>query len=161
MDRPTQAIRINDPGKEATPKHAAIYARTAASQGEEENIPLASLLALATLVEECRAYCQEHGYIIDKKQIYREVYNGRTDYIKRPRLANVLHKAAAPEPEQREFDIVVIASIGQLSPDQAQAAAILDELERHHITVECVDDVHKLIPTVTEQHTCCNQKEDV
>jgi site-specific DNA recombinase len=106
------------------PVHAAIYARTAVSQDSYN-------YALTSQIEQCKAYCQEHGYTVEEAHIYSEEYNGIENYHNRQQLTALI-KAA----KRREFDTVVIFAFDRLSRDHAQVIAIIDELQKHGITVE-------------------------
>ncbi len=122
-------LRTNDSRKAATPKRAAIYARTALSQepGGED-------FALAGQIRQCQLYCQERGYTIEERHIYSESGSGSVDPREHPRFAS-LHGAA----QRHEFDIVVLVSLDRLSRNQAHSAALLDEFAQCGVTVECVD----------------------
>jgi DNA invertase Pin-like site-specific DNA recombinase len=113
-------------------KKAAIYARTAVSQ-EHTNY------TLERQIEQCKAYCQEHGYMVEENHIYREEYNGATDYQRRPRLGEALQLATMSEPEKLPFNTFVIFSIDRLSRDHSQAVAIIEQLQQHNITVESIE----------------------
>ena len=111
-------------------KRVAMYARSATSEIKS---------ALASQIEQCRAYSQEHGYTVDEQYISSEVSSGKADYRQRPHLGEILRLVAESTPEQRLFDMLLVSSVDRLSRDQAQAVAIIEELRRHGITVECVD----------------------
>ncbi len=149
-------MRTNDPEKEAAPKRAALYTRSATSQepGEENN-------ALATQMRLCRMYCQSHGYTVDDKHIYSEIGSGNDGYTRRPQLAALLDAA-----KQREFDVLVIATHNRLSRRLAHAAAIIEELQQHGVQVENVDgqnldDFTPLVQALREQVSQTEQQKIV
>ncbi len=141
-------MSTNNQEEETSPRRAAIYARTAISQ-EKGNF------AQTNQVEQCKAYCQERGYVVDEQHIYSEVYSGIANYRERPRLGEVLQMVASAHSETPPFDKFIVFSIDRLSRDQVQAATIINELENHHVKVEFVDghdleDFMKLTKEVTE-----------
>jgi DNA invertase Pin-like site-specific DNA recombinase len=105
-------------------RRAAIYARIATSQERDT-------FALASQIEQCRAYCQEHSYTVEEAHIYSEEKSGKADYHNRSQLAALIEAA-----QQREFETVVISAFDRLSRDHAQVTAIIDELQGHSVTVE-------------------------
>jgi site-specific DNA recombinase len=121
-------MRTNDPGKEATPKRAAIYARSA-TQSQE----VTGMSSIDRQLAACQKYCTYHGYTLEEKHIYHEIVAGK-EYKNRPQFTALL--AAAKE---RQFDVLVIFSIDRLARDFLYRTMILDELTRAGITVECSD----------------------
>jgi site-specific DNA recombinase len=105
-------------------KRAAIYARTAVSQESFNN-------ALARQIQQNQAYCQEHDYSVEEIHIYSEECSGIANYHNRPQFTALLDAA-----KRREFDVVVISAFDRLSRDHTQGIAIIDELQKHGITVE-------------------------
>jgi DNA invertase Pin-like site-specific DNA recombinase len=128
----TQHKSIFDERIKQHDKRVAIYARSATSQKKEKS-------ALESQIEQCRTYSQEHGYTVDEQYISSEVSSGKADHHQRPQLGEILRLVAEAAPEQRPFDTLLVCSVDRLSRDWAQATAIIEELRRHGITVECVD----------------------
>ena len=114
-------------------KRAAIYARVQPTSQEQDNF------ALISQIEQCKAYCQEKGYSVEEKHIYSQSQIEAIELM----------------PEPRPFDILIVCSIDRLSRSQVQAAAIIDRLNQHGVTVESVDgtiqdDIAKLAKVIKE-----------
>jgi site-specific DNA recombinase len=104
---------------------AAIYIRVSSEQQEKG-------LSLETQLEQCIAYCHEHGYIVDEQYIYREVMTGVV-YRERPRLTEL--RAAA---KKHLFQIVVVFELDRFARDPIHQAIVKDELEYYDVKLECV-----------------------
>src|SRR5260370_2614429 len=109
-------------------KSAAIYCRvsTEKQKGKEAS--------LKTQKEESLELCKSQGYTVEPHHIYVDAYTG-TEYLDRPALTE-LREAA----RRGEFDVVVIYAFDRLSRNQIQQAVILDFLDRHNISLECVTE---------------------
>jgi len=90
--------------------------------------------SLKTQKEESLELCKSQGYTVEPHHIYVDAYTG-TEYLDRPALTE-LREAA----RRGEFDVVVIYAFDRLSRNQIQQAVILDFLDRHNISLECVTE---------------------
>jgi DNA invertase Pin-like site-specific DNA recombinase len=131
----------NDQGTAPNPQRAAIYARTAVSQDGYNYV-------IASQIEQCKAYCQEHGYVVEEGHIYTEECNGMEDYQQHSELMKALQAIAESVRETEEkkareerasFKKFIVTSFDRLSRDPAQVAAIIEELQKHGVTVESID----------------------
>jgi site-specific DNA recombinase len=98
-------------------RRAAVYLRTG---------PLAEMLE--SDLEPLQAYAAERGYqIVD---VYRDEGKSARD-LKRAGLARLRADAA-----QNRFDVVLVAHHTRLAATEVDAQAIIEELERHGVTVD-------------------------
>jgi DNA invertase Pin-like site-specific DNA recombinase len=118
----------NDPGKEANPKRAAIYARSATRSQE-----VTGMSNLDKQIRACLMYCAECGYTLDDQHVYQEIVGGK-EYKDRPQFTTM--RTAAKE---RQFDVLVIFSLDRLARDSQFQTIMLNELTQAGITVECVE----------------------
>ena len=81
-------LRTKDPQKEAVPKRAAIYARTALSQN-----PAGENSALDDQIRQCKQYCQERGYTVDERHIYSEIGRGSMNALKHRQFVSLLQRS--------------------------------------------------------------------
>jgi predicted site-specific integrase-resolvase len=119
--------RTIDPGKEATPKRAAIYARVAVSQ--EQGTPN----VLEAQIKACQEHCERRGYPLE--HVYQDTASGAQ--LDRPML-NALRQAA----REHQFTVLVVWDYGRLARKTALLATLLSELEEAGITVRSLCDAY-------------------
>ena len=106
-------------------KNAAIYCRVSTDNQESEGT------SLQTQLEACLKYCQEKGY--DVAYRFSEAYSGLT--LDRPKL-NELRELIRNE----QIDLVVVYCLDRLSRDPTHGVILIEELEKHHISLEAVTE---------------------
>ncbi len=106
-------------------KNAAIYCRVSTDNQESEGT------SLQTQLEACLKYCQEKGY--DVAYRFSEAYSGLT--LDRPKL-NELRELIRNE----QIDVVVVYCLDRLSRDPTHGVILIEELEKHHISLEAVTE---------------------
>lgn len=112
-------------------KRAAIYARSAVSQEQQNGLPF----AVQEQIKQGQAYCGERRYAQDaERHIYAEVASG-TNPQDNPQLT-ALRQAA----HEGQFSIVVVSSFDRLARNSVQLAAILDDFKKAGVTVESVQE---------------------
>ena len=118
--------RSTPPQRPSESRRAAIYARVSdRSQAEDDKTSSAEQLA------DMEAYCEERGYEITAR--YQEV--GRGWSKKRPEFQRMLADAKADR-----FDVIVCWKSDRLSRGMYPAAALMEVVEAHRITIEAVLD---------------------
>ena len=110
-------------GKEM--KTAAIYCRVSTDNQEAEGT------SLQTQLEACLRYSQGKGY--DVAYRFSEAYSGLT--LERPKLNELRELVRASD-----IDVVVCYCLDRLSRDPVHGVIIIDELEKHHVTLEAVTE---------------------
>ena len=106
-------------------KTAAIYCRVSTDSQESEGT------SLQTQLEACRSYCQDKGY--DVAYLYSEAYSGLL--LERPKLNELRELVRASD-----IDVIVCYSLDRLSRDPVHGVIIIEELEKHHVTLEAVTE---------------------
>jgi site-specific DNA recombinase len=104
---------------------AAIYCRVSTDAQEKEGT------SLETQMESCLGYCQKKAY--DVTYHFSESYSGLE--LERPKLNELRELARA-----KAVGVVVIYELGRLSRDPAHGAIIIQELEKHNVTLEAVTE---------------------
>ncbi|MBV9688525.1 MAG: recombinase family protein [Ktedonobacteraceae bacterium] len=107
-------------------KRAAIYARVSTEMQEEEGTSLLSQ------VQDCRAYCQAHGYSVSELHVYRDVHTG-TEYREREQLTRMREAM-----RKRAFEVVVVWAVDRLSRAQVHLAVLIDEAQYLGVEIEFV-----------------------
>jgi site-specific DNA recombinase len=106
---------------------AAIYVRVSTTDQEEGT-------SLGTQEQRCRLYAEAHGYLVDERYIYREVFTGAALH-QRPMLSQL--RAAV---RSGEVDVLVCYALDRLSRDQVHVAIVLDDLEKAGVRLEFVTE---------------------
>jgi site-specific DNA recombinase len=104
---------------------AAIYCRVSTEDQEREGT------SLRTQLEACLAYCKQKGYEIAHR--FSETYSGLT--LERPKL-NELRELI----RSNDIDVVVIYCLDRLFRDPTDGVILLQELEKHKVTLEAVTE---------------------
>jgi len=106
-------------------KRAAIYYRVSTDNQEAEGT------SLQTQLEACLRYCQDKGYEVAYR--FTEAYSGLT--LERPKLNELRELIRAGY-----IDVVVVYCLDRLSRDPVHGVIIIEELEKHHVTLEAVTE---------------------
>ena len=106
-------------------KTVAIYSRVSSDNQQAEGT------SIGTQLEACRDYCQGKGY--DVAYCFSEACSGLT--LERPRL-NELRDLVRNE----QIDVVVVYCLDRLSRDPTHGVILMQELEKHHVTLEAVTE---------------------
>jgi len=106
-------------------KTAAVYCRVSTEDQEREGT------SLQTQLEACLKHCQDKGYNLAHR--FSEAYSGLT--LERPKL-NELRELVRSE----QIDVVVIYCLDRLSRDPTHGVILMQELEKHHVTLEAVTE---------------------
>ena len=104
---------------------AAIYCRVSTDNQEAEGT------SLQTQLEACREYCQNKGY--DVSYQFSEAYSGLA--LERPKI-NELRELVRND----AIDVVVVYCLDRLSRDPVHGVIIIEELEKHGVTLEAVSE---------------------
>ncbi len=104
---------------------AAIYCRVSTEDQEREGT------SLQTQLDACLKYCHDKGYDV----VYRfiETYSGLS--LERPKLNELRELVRAGD-----IDIIVVYCLDRLSRDPVHGVIIIEELEKHHVTLEAVTE---------------------
>jgi site-specific DNA recombinase len=106
-------------------KRAAIYIRVSNKTQEKG-------YSLKTQLDGCLVFCQERGYSVSERHIFRET---KTGVIYRERdVLNAARKAA----RNGEFDVLVVYDVDRFSRDPIHQLIISDELAQHKVKLESV-----------------------
>jgi len=105
--------------------NAAIYCRVSTDNQEQEGT------SLQTQLEACLNYCQDRGY--DVAYRFSETYSGLT--LERPKLDELRDLV-----RNERVDLVVVYCLDRLSRDPVHGVIIIEELEKHHVTLEAVTE---------------------
>ena len=84
-----------------------------------------------TQLENCRNYCQDKGYDVSYR--FSETYSGLT--LERPELDKLRELVRA-----EQIDVVVVYSLDRFTRDPGHGVIIIQELEKHWITLEAVTE---------------------
>jgi site-specific DNA recombinase len=91
---------------------------------------------LESQAKSIRAYCEEHGYILEERHLYPEAMSAYLlPYRERPQLRKLLDAA-----RKGEFDVVVVTEFNRLSRRQIEQAVIIDLLEHATVKAESVTE---------------------
>jgi len=104
---------------------AALYCRVSTDNQEREGT------SLQTQLENCLTYCQGKGYDVSYR--LSEAYSGLS--LERPEL-DELRELVRTE----VIDVVVCYSLDRLTRDPGHGVIIIQELEKHHVTLEAVTE---------------------
>lgn len=104
---------------------AAIYCRVSTDNQEREGT------SLQTQLEYNRDYCKNKGYEVSHR--FSEAFSGLT--LDRPEL-NKLRELIRAE----SIDLVVCYSLDRISRDPTHGVLLMQELEKHNVTLECVTE---------------------
>ena len=104
---------------------AAIYCRVSTENQESEGT------SLQTQLEACLNYCRDKGY--DVAYRFSEAYSGLS--LDRPKLDELRDLA-----RNEQIDVVVCYSLDRLSRNPNHGVIILNDLEKHHVTLEAVTE---------------------
>jgi site-specific DNA recombinase len=106
-------------------KTAAIYCRVSTDDQEKEGT------SLQTQQAACINYCKSKGY--EPRHRFFEAYSGLT--LNRPKL-NTMRELVRGD----SVEVVVIYCLDRLSRDPTHGALLIDELEKHGVTLEAVSE---------------------
>jgi site-specific DNA recombinase len=106
-------------------KNAAVYCRVSTDNQESEGT------SLQTQLEACLKYCHDKGY--DVAYRFSEAYSGLS--LERPKLNELRELVRAGQ-----VDAVVVYCLDRLSRDPVHGVIIIEELEKHHVTLEAVTE---------------------
>jgi len=104
---------------------AAIYCRVS-TEGQEQDGT-----SLQTQLEACSRYCQDKGYEVAYK--FNEAWSGLS--LERPKLSE-LREVVRSE----SIECVVVYSLDRLSRDPVHGVIIMQELEKHGVSLEAVSE---------------------
>ena len=104
---------------------AAIYCRVSTDNQEAEGT------SLQTQLEGCLKYCLDRGY--DVAYRFSEAYSGLS--LERLKLNELRELVRAGD-----IDVVVCHCLDRLSRDPVHGVIIIEELEKHHVTLEAVTE---------------------
>ena len=104
---------------------AAIYCRVSTDNQEREGT------SLQTQLEACIRYCHDKGY--DVAYRFSESYSGLT--LERSKLNELRELVRASD-----IDVVVCHCLDRLSRDPVHGVIIIEELEKHHVTLKAVTE---------------------
>ena len=104
-------------------KKVAIYGRVSTDNQESEGT------SLQTQIEACLKYCEDKGYEVRYR--FSEAYSGLS--LERPKLNKLRELVRAGD-----IDVVVCYCLDRLSRDPVHGVIIIEELEKHHVTLEAV-----------------------
>ncbi len=104
---------------------AAIYCRVSTDNQEAEGT------SLQTQLEACLRHCHDNGYEVSHR--FSETYSGLT--LDRPKLNELRELVRAGD-----IGIVLVYCLDRLSRDPVHGVMIIEELERHHVTLEAVTE---------------------
>ena len=111
--------------KEGEAMRAAIYCRVSTDNQEAEGT------SLQTQLEACREYCQNKVYEVAYR--FSEAYSGLT--LDRPKLNELRELVRADD-----IDVIIVYCLDRLSRDPVHSVIIIEELEKHGITLEAVSE---------------------
>ena len=106
-------------------KTAVIYCRVSTEDQEREGT------SLQTQLQGCIDYCQSKGY--NPAHRLSEAYSGLT--LERSKL-NELRELVRNE----QIEVLVVYCLDRLSRDPVHGVMIIEELEKHHVTLEAVTE---------------------
>ncbi|MCK4962027.1 MAG: recombinase family protein [Anaerolineales bacterium] len=106
-------------------KTAAIYCRVSTDNQEREGT------SLQTQLDAILNYCQEKGY--DVRHRFSETKSGLT--LDRPKLDELRDLA-----RNEQIDVLVVYSLDRLSRNPNHGVIILNDLEKHKVTLEAVSE---------------------
>jgi site-specific DNA recombinase len=106
-------------------KNAVIYCRVSTENQEREGT------SLQTQLENCLTYCQGKGYDVSYR--FSEAYSGLS--LERPEL-DKLRELVRSE----AIDVIVCYCLDRLSRDPVHGVIIIEELEKHHVILEAVNE---------------------
>ena len=104
---------------------AAVYCRVSTDAQEREGT------SLQTQLEACLKYCQNKNYEVAYR--YSETFSGLS--LERPELDKLRELA-----RNERVDVVVCYSLDRLSRDPGHGVIIMQELEKHRVTIEAVTE---------------------
>ena len=115
------------PDRSEPPKRAAIYARSYQLK------QVGGTNSIRAQIDLCKAYCDEHGYMLSEDQMYYEVGEGPVD-PDRPELER-LRRAA----QQGFIDVFVVASPERLTRDARANAMLIEQLKAPSLATEAAE----------------------
>ncbi|HVB23824.1 MAG TPA: recombinase family protein [Ktedonobacteraceae bacterium] len=91
---------------------------------------------LESQAKSIRAYCEEHGYVLEECHMYPEAQSAYLlPYRERPQLRKMLEAA-----RRHEFDVIVVTEFNRLSRRQIEQAVIIDLLDHANVKAESVTE---------------------
>ena len=112
-------------GSEETMKTAAIYARVSTEIQEKEGT------SLQTQLEHCLEYCEGKGYWVAHQ--FSEAFSGLS--LERTQLSQLRELV-----RNEAIDVIVCHSLDRLSRDPVHGVIIMQELEKHNMSLEAVTE---------------------